>query len=187
MVTNELFILGNNGMLIQGVREVISNNFPGNEGFFKIRQTTLIELIQIDASYKMNKKYSIAIVPAHLYDTLHIFAGLEYIKMVPSNMSMLMLSTLLGEILLSDTGIKRKKSRESPHLTAKERRYCYLVYSGVSNKKIARYFQCTEKNVSYLKRKIMSKWHCKNSLDFYKTINYFYNDNEGIHRESGFA
>ncbi|UIL53200.1 MULTISPECIES: LuxR C-terminal-related transcriptional regulator [Pantoea] len=176
---NEIFILGNNEMLMLGLNE-LTRNFTGKKGLFSVRRVTLIELMHIDASYKTRKKQSIAIVPAHLKDVIHIFAGMEHIRLVPSNISLFAFSSLLSEVVFSDAGANRPGSNDALFLTAKERRYCYLVYNGISNKKIACYFQCTEKNISYLKRKIMSKWQCKNSLDFYKTINYFYGDNDTI-------
>ncbi|MGK3141802.1 helix-turn-helix transcriptional regulator [Pantoea sp. C2G6] len=183
-MSNEIFIIGKNHFLHNGLREIIREGFSGKKSRFTIRQVNLVELMQIDASYKTKKRYSIAIVPAHMYETLHIFAGMEQIKMVPGNLSLADINALLSEVVASDISQSRVNANNSLCLTAKERRYCYLVYSGISNKKIARYFQCTEKNVSYLKRKIMSKWQCKNSLDFYKTINYFYAESDEVHGES---
>lgn len=178
----EIFILDNNNFLINGVREAVRAHFTGKNYRFAIRQVTLIELMKADVIYKARKQYSIALVPAHMFETLHIFTGMEHIRLVPGNISVDDVSSLLNEILMADAAQCLDNVDRTLCLTARERRYCYLVYRGISSKKIARYFQCTEKNVSYLKRKIMSKWQCKNSLDFYKTINYFYG-----HTTTGFA
>lgn len=186
-MNNEVFILGNNEMLMTGLRELISENFPGRKSVFTVKRVNLIELMNIDNAYRFNKKYSIALVPVHMYEALHIFAGTENIKLVAANISVPALSALLNQLLFSKLGMEIVGENDSLFLTAKERKYCYLVYSGISNKKIARYFQCTEKNVSYLKRKIMSKWQCKNSLDFYKIINFFYSGNDIDYGESKIA
>lgn len=182
MTNNEVFILGDDKFLINGINEVLRTNFAGRKYRFTIRQVTLLELMKADVNYKKRKKYSIALVPAHIYETLYIFTGMENIRLVPGNIKVDDISSLIGEISIADAAQLPENGDRSLCLTARERRYCYLLYRGISNKKIARYFQCTEKNISYLKRKIMSKWQCKNSLDFYKTINYFYN-----HTDSGDA
>lgn len=179
-MSNEIFILDDDFYLINGIKEIIKKIFSDNKKRIIIKQVTLIELMNIDLNYKAKKKYSIAIVPDHRYEKLNIFAGMEHIKIVPSNVSLVTISALLSEVATSGTPSDWTGVNSSLYLTAKERRYCYLVFSGISNKKIARYFQCTEKNISYLKRKIMSKWRCKNSLDFYKVINYFYGGNDSL-------
>ncbi|WIL42754.1 helix-turn-helix transcriptional regulator [Pantoea agglomerans] len=180
----EVFVLSNNIFLISGVRELIKERFPGVYSDFIVKQVTLMELMNVDSNYKVRGKYSVALVPDRMYEMLHIFSGMESIKMIPSNVSMSVVSSLLKDALILRNVQNRISFNSSLCLTAKERRYCYMIYSGMPNKKIARYFQCNEKNLSYLKRKIMSKWQCKNSLDFYKTINYFYGDSSCSYSES---
>lgn len=179
-MNNEIFILYDDYYLINGIREIIKKHFSDNNARIIIKQVSLIELMNVDIKYKSNKRYTIAVVPDIRYETLRIFAGMENIKMVPSNVSLDTIFSLLTEVVTSGTHSYWAGVTNSLSLTAKERRYCYLVFRGISNKKIARYFQCTEKNISYLKRKIMSKWQCKNSLDFYMIINYFYGESESI-------
>lgn len=179
-MSNEIFILNDDVYLINGITEIIKKIFSDNKKSIIIKRVNLIELMNIDLNYKAKKRCSIAIVPCHRYETLNIFAGMEHIKMVPSNVSLITISALLSEVATSATHSDCAGATSSLCLTAKERRYCYLVFCGITNKKIARYFQCTEKNVSYLKRKIMSKWKCKNSLHFYKILNYFYGGNDSL-------
>nr|WP_024967120.1 LuxR C-terminal-related transcriptional regulator [Pantoea sp. IMH] len=173
-MNKELFILSNNQMLLGGAQRLADHMMLGKNATVTVKRVTLMELMKIDANYKFHKRYSIAIVPDHIYEALHIFSGLENIKLIPSNISLLTFSTLLSELMVSASLTRLKKKKKSLFLTAKERRYCYLVFKGVSNKKIACNFQCTEKNISYLKRKIMMKWNCKNNVEFFKLINYFY-------------
>lgn len=183
-MNNELFILSNDKMLLSGARKLAEQILSEGNNKIAIKRVSLMELMRIDAGYKFNKKFSIAIVPDHIYEALHIFSGLENIKLVPSNMSLLTFSALVKDLAASSVIIRSKKRDKNIFLTAKERRFCYLVYKGASNKKIACNFQCTEKNVSYLKRKIMLKWNCKNNVDFFKLINYFYcgdMDSHGSH------
>ncbi|MGD9425814.1 helix-turn-helix transcriptional regulator [Pantoea sp. NSTU24] len=186
-MNSEIFILDNDIYLINGVREIVKADFSVINKHMIIRQVSLIELMNIDHRYKTLKKHSIAIVPANRYETLSIFAGMEQIKMVPANVSIATMAALLHDVTISGNHSDWGTIRHQLCLTAKERRYCYMVFRGISNKKIARYFQCTEKNISYLKRKIMSKWRCKNSLEFYKTVTWFYSDNESLHGESRMA
>lgn len=186
-MNSEIFILDNDIYLINGLREIMKADFSISNKSILIRQVNLIELMNIDGRYKALKKHSIAIVPENRYETLSIFAGMEQIKMVPASVSIATMAALLHDVAISGPHSGWVNIRHQLCLTAKERRYCYMVFRGISNKKIARYFQCTEKNVSYLKRKIMSKWQCKNSLDFYKTVTYFYSDKDSLHGESGIA
>ncbi|MBD8223315.1 hypothetical protein [Pantoea agglomerans] len=104
--------------------------------------------MNIDVNYKASKKYSIAIVPDNRYETLNIFAGMENIKMVPSNVSLDTFFALLSEVATSGTHCYWAGVSSSLSLTAKERRYCYLVSSGIPNKKIARYFLSALKRIS---------------------------------------
>lgn len=184
-MNNELFILSNNLMLISGVQKLAEHIWSESNVTLKIKRVTLMELMRVDASYKFNKKYSVAIVPDHIYEALHIFAGLENIKIVPSDLSLSTFSALLKD-LSSYSVVKSDKKEKKIFLTAKERRYCYLVYKGVTNKKIASNFQCTEKNVSYLKKKIMMKWSCKNNVEFFKLINYFFCNDKDSDGPDGF-
>ncbi|MEM6160429.1 helix-turn-helix transcriptional regulator [Erwinia sp. P6884] len=173
-MNHDLFILSNNQDLLSGAQELANHMLLGRNATVTVKRVTLMDLLQFDANCKFNKKHGIVIVPNHIYEALHIFSGLEYIKMVPSNMGLLTFSNLLNDMLISSSSIRVNRKEKSLFLTAKERRYCYLVYNGASNKKIACNFQCSEKNVSYLKRKIMMKWNCKNNVEFFKLINYFY-------------
>lgn len=175
-MNKELFILSNNQMLLGGAQQLADHMMLGENATVTVKRVTLMELMRIDAIYKFHKRYSIAVVPEHIYEALHIFSGLENIKLIPSNISLLTFSTLLSDLMSSTTVNRLKKKEKSLFLTAKERRYCYLVFKGASNKKIACNFQCSEKNISYLKRKIMMKWNCRNNVEFFKLINYFYCD-----------
>lgn len=168
------FILTDDEMLLFGAQALADSMLIGRTITITIKRVTLIELMRIDANYKRSGKKSVAIVPDDMYEVLNIFAGMETIKLVSSKMSLLSYYALINDAILPKDSAKEGDKMRTFFLTAKERRYCYMLYNGVPSKKIALYFQCNNKNISYLKRKIMSKWNCKNKIDFYKIINYFY-------------
>lgn len=173
-----VFIVGSDNIILSGMQSFTKEFYTVKNFTITVKHVSFMELMQLDASYKFKNKYSIAIVPTHLYEVLNVFADMQNIKMLPGNVSITMLKDYLDKIVVNDNEAYRKKKGEGVFLTSKERKYCFMVYNGISNKTIARHFQCTEKNLSYLKRKIMAKWHCKNSLEFFRFINYFYCDKE---------
>lgn len=168
------FILDDDEMLLFGAQALADSMLIGRAITITIKRVSLMELMRIDANYKRSKKRSVAIVPDDMYEVLMIFAGMETIKVVSSKMSLLSYSELINDAILLKDSLKEGDKMRTFFLTAKERRYCYMLYNGVPSKKIALYFQCNNKNISYLKRKIMSRWRCKNKIEFYKIINYFF-------------
>lgn len=168
------FILGDDEMLLYGAQALVDSQLLGRNITITIKRITLIELMRLDANYKRYGKKSVAIVPDNMYEILKIFAAMDTIKVVSSKMSLLSYSDLINDAISLKNPVKKDDKMRAFFLTAKERRYCYMIYNGVPSKKIALYFQCNDKNISYIKRRIMSKWKCKNKVDFYKIINYFY-------------
>lgn len=171
------FILGDDEMLLFGAQALANSMLTGRAITITIKRVTLLELMRIDANYKRSKKKSVAIVPDDMYEVLKTFSGMDTIEVVSSKMSLLSYSAIINDAILLNDSVKSVKddyTMRSLFLTTKERRYCYMLYNGIPSKKIAIYFQCNSKNISYLKRKIMSKWKCRNKIEFYKMINYFY-------------
>ena len=172
----ELFVLGNDQMLLHGVELLANKVVAGKRISITVKRVNLMGLMQADKRLKFNKRYSIVVVPDRIYDALRVFTAMENIKMISCKTSIEAFSTLLINTIYRcpNDEERTKTKRNNMFLTARERRFCHYIYHGVSNKNIARHFQCSEKCISYMKKKIMTKWQCKNSVEFYRIINYFF-------------
>ncbi|ORM88123.1 hypothetical protein HA50_29785 [Pantoea cypripedii] len=158
-----IIILGGDEFMTEGVKYVISCLAMPNDRF-EIKNGGIIDCLKAN---DIDFQRTIIIAPRHLLSVISLFPNDISVIAVCSTIS-------VGEFaqLLMNNSFTREQVRSSyiPRLTNTERRYCMLLAQGVSVAQMAIIFHCGHKNISNIKAKVMMKWRCHNTVDFYKLL-----------------
>ncbi|GAA3879884.1 MULTISPECIES: helix-turn-helix transcriptional regulator [Gibbsiella] len=158
-----VIILGGDAFMTAGVKHIISClAMPKN--MFEVRNGGVIDCLTAN---RTDYQRTVVIGPRHLLNVISLF---------PNDISVIAACSRISVDefvqLLSGRSISRVQMRLSyiPRLTKVERRYCLLLAQGVSVEQMAIIFHCGRKNISNIKAKVMTKWRCQNTLEFYKLL-----------------
>ncbi|KAB8312817.1 hypothetical protein EH228_05770 [Erwinia endophytica] len=171
-----IFVIGKDNFILEGVKVVAREFTTQHENYsFFIENVSPIDLMVFENRRSIVSCKNIILVTDEYKNVLTSLMPSSNFFIVTSNVKINDFVSLFTSVALSNSEKKspKKIKMTNEHLKLRERQYCSLLYKGLSNEQISKVFQCSIKNIYYLKKKLMDKWQCKNSIQFYQCLHNF--------------
>jgi len=171
-----IFVIGKDNFIFEGVKVVAREFTTQHKTYsFFIENISPIDLMVFESRRSIASCKNIIVVTDEYKNVLSSLMPASNFCIVHSNIKVNDFVSLFTSVFFSSSVKKLPKKTKMTHeyLKLRERQYCSLLYKGLSNEQISKVFQCSIKNVYYMKKKLMDKWHCKNSIQFYQCLHNF--------------
>lgn len=175
-----IFVIGKDNFVFEGVKAAAEKVSQENARLaFTVENISAIELLSVDNKKRHSPDRNILVVTDEYRDILTSLTPVRNFCIVPGNIKVADFIDILTSTTQtrSVTFLHKKENDSVKDINLRERQYCNLLYKGLSNEQISKIFHCPVKNIYYLKKKIMNKWNCKNSIQFYKCIHIIFGSN----------
>ncbi|EPY7113978.1 helix-turn-helix transcriptional regulator [Klebsiella variicola] len=163
----EVFVMGSDLFLSESIRMTIESS-TDNRVIIPVRNIEPLEVLKVDNKIRNSRNSNfIVIVPTSYEKFIRFFIPVKNIIVVNSKITPLNFMNIING---KDTLFRQVYRTNNTRLTSIEKKYCLLLSQGLRHRQISQLLQCSEKNVSNIKRRVIQKLDCKNGIEFYKVL-----------------